>query len=112
MSQVTLQITYYVWAPDSKATDAPNRLDQTISKEHAEHFQALRADGLVEHGGAVLTKDMQLPITSAPEFAGSMFILKADSLEAARKLVEEDPFYQTGVWDRDNIKVAPVLSRA
>ena len=50
-----------------------------------------------EYGGGVLTEDQKLPLTSEPELAGLMLIVKADNLEAARKFLEQDPFYKAGV---------------
>ena len=75
---------------------------------------------------------MQLPLTARPEFAGSVVVYKAASLEAVWELVKGDPFYKEGVvrdvhlgevcsmlnvaaigqWNRDTIKIVPVLSRA
>lgn len=40
---------------------------------------------------------MQLPLTARPEFAGSVVVYKATSLEAVWELVKGDPFYKEGV---------------
>lgn len=40
---------------------------------------------------------MQLPLTARPDFAGSVVVYKAASLEAVWELVEGDPFYKEGV---------------
>lgn len=85
------------------------------------------------YGGAITKEDVQLPITARPEFAGSVVMYKAANLEAVWELVEGDPFYKEGVvrgvlhinllglcadyvmvgqWNRDAIKIVPVLSRA
>ncbi|RME66149.1 MAG: YciI family protein [Alphaproteobacteria bacterium] len=36
-------------------------------------------------------------------FAGSLVIAKAENEAAARALVEADPYYKAGVWDRIDI---------
>lgn len=41
--------------------------------------------------------DVQFPLTARPDFAESVVMYKAASLEAAWKLVEADPFYKKGV---------------
>jgi len=110
MSQINLKISYYVWAPDSKAGDIAQKR-KAVANEHEEWIQARRADGTVQYGGAILVKDEKLPLTTAPDIAGTILIIKADSLEAARKLIEQEPYHKAGVWDTSDIKVAPVLSR-
>ncbi|KAH9833481.1 uncharacterized protein C8Q71DRAFT_773685 [Rhodofomes roseus] len=111
MSHANLTLSYYVWAPDSKAGDVVQKR-QAILAEHTEWITARRADGSVLYGGAILAKDVKLPLASNPEIAGTILIVKANSLEAARKLIEQEPYYKAGVWDTSDLKVAPVLSRA
>ena len=48
------------------------------------------------YGGAILSNDVQLPLTTAPETQGLTYIVKADNMEAARKFFEEDPYYKAG----------------
>ncbi|TFY63538.1 hypothetical protein EVJ58_g3190 [Rhodofomes roseus] len=110
MSQENLTLSYYVWAPDSKAGDVAQKR-QAILAEYTDWHTARLADGSVQYGGAILTKDTKLPLASNPEIAGTILIVKAASLEAAHKLVEQDPCYKAGVWDTSALKIAPVLSR-
>ncbi|KAH9915906.1 uncharacterized protein B0H18DRAFT_1039695 [Fomitopsis serialis] len=111
MSQINLQITYFVWAPDSKVGDVMQKR-KAVDSEHNEWMEARRADGILQFGGAILNKDEKLPLTVVPDIAGTLLIVKADSLEAARKLIEQEPYYKAGVWDTSDIKIGPVLSRA
>ncbi|EPS96627.1 hypothetical protein FOMPIDRAFT_1053124 [Fomitopsis schrenkii] len=106
-----LQVSYCLWAPDHK-TDAAAQKRLTLQNEHSAYFEALRAKGAILYGGAITTEDVQLPLTARPDFAGSVVVYKAASLEAVWELVEGDPFYKEGVWDKDAIKIVPVLSRA
>ncbi|KAH9915489.1 uncharacterized protein B0H18DRAFT_1041437 [Fomitopsis serialis] len=112
MSQSNLQMSYCAWAPDSKVGDAVEKR-KALDSEHNEWFQARLADGSVlEFGGAILAKDEKLPLTGVPDIGGTLLIFKADSLEDARKLIEQEPYYKAGVWDTSDIKIAPILSRA
>lgn len=41
--------------------------------------------------------------TSEGGFAGSLVVVKADSLEIATAILKSDPYYKAGVWDRYEI---------
>ncbi|KAI0733767.1 hypothetical protein C8Q72DRAFT_554563 [Fomitopsis betulina] len=111
MSQANLEIVYYIWAPKSTAVDVS--VKQTANFDaHVAWLKARAVEGTLKHGGAILTEDLKLPLTSAPEMAGLILLVKADDLAAARKFLDDEPYYKAGVWDNANIKVAPVLSSA
>ena len=42
-------------------------------------------------------QDIKLPISEAPDFTGSVIVLKADSLDDAWEIVKGDVYYQEGV---------------
>lgn len=48
-------------------------------------------------GGGVLTSDSTNAAPADRKFFGSCIIIEAESLEAARKLIEEDIYYKSGV---------------
>ncbi|KAI0733776.1 hypothetical protein C8Q72DRAFT_555017 [Fomitopsis betulina] len=106
-----LQVHYCLWAPNYRTNVTAER-QLTFQDEHSAYFEALRAEGAIPYGGAMTRGDVQFPLTARPDFAESVVMYKAASLEAAWKLVEADPFYKKGVWDRDAIKIVPILSRA
>ena len=62
-----------------------------------------------EYGGAILTEDQKLPLTSAPDMAGLMMIVKADDLAAARKFLEQEPYYKAGVVRLVSLYRWPIL---
>ncbi|EPS96624.1 hypothetical protein FOMPIDRAFT_88553 [Fomitopsis schrenkii] len=111
MSQANLQIVYFIWAPQSTAGDVESKRTANFDA-HVAWLQARGAEGTLQYGGAILSEDQKLPLASTPEIAGLMLIVKANDLAAARKFLEEEPYYKAGVWDIANIKVAPVLSSA
>lgn len=113
MSQANLEIVYYIWAPKSTAVDVSVKqtanfdahvawlkargVEGTLSQSRS-HPRILHADPTVpEHGGAILTEDLKLPLTSAPEMAGLILLVKADDLAAARKFLDDEPYYKAGV---------------
>lgn len=62
-------------------------------------------------GGALLSSDV-LPSPDSPTppaFAGSLLVLHAPSLAAAREIVQADVYWTEGVWDRQKVVVAPFL---
>ena len=61
---------------------------------HLEHMARLDAAGRIRYGGPLLNEK--------GEMGGSLVILEADDLEAARKTYAEDPYVVHGVfgaWD-------------
>ena len=42
-------------------------------------------------------QDIKLPISEAPDFTGSVIVLKAESLDDAWAIVKGDVYYQEGV---------------
>ncbi len=78
------------------AADRPGALEQRLAQrpKHLEYLNAL--PGVVKIAGAMLADDTP---EAAPK--GSAFILEAESLEAARKIVAEDPFSKLGIFSDD-----------
>ncbi|EJD35933.1 hypothetical protein AURDEDRAFT_175011 [Auricularia subglabra TFB-10046 SS5] len=56
-------------------------------------------------GGAIFSDD-------GSKMIGSSFCVKADSLDAAREIVERDAYYVNGVWDKERIIIAPFFKAA
>ena len=55
---MNLQISYYVWAPDSKAGDVAQKR-QAVLNAHTEWLQARRADGSVGKSSIPFTFPVQ-----------------------------------------------------
>ena len=54
--------------------------------------------------GPVVADDGETPV-------GSMFVIDAANRAEADAFNRADPFYELGVWDRDSIRIHPLLKR-
>jgi uncharacterized protein YciI len=54
--------------------------------------------------GPVAAEDAETPV-------GSMFVIDAKDRAEAEAFNREDPFYKLGIWDRDSIRIHPLLKR-
>lgn len=85
---------YVVIAKDGTDSEAPAR--RTAARPaHLEVATELHADGRLVTGGALLD--------DAQNMIGSMLILEAANEEEARRLIEEDVYTRSGVWQEYEI---------
>ena len=54
--------------------------------------------------GPVAADDAETPV-------GSMFVIDAKDRAEAEAFNRGDPFYKLGIWDRDSIRIHPLLKR-
>ncbi len=66
-----------------------NELRQRTRETHLEHLR--KNTGAVISAGPLLDEEGSLPV-------GSLLIIEADSLEAARAMMEADPYAKAGVF--------------
>ncbi|KZT70244.1 hypothetical protein DAEQUDRAFT_214484 [Daedalea quercina L-15889] len=99
---------FVLWAPYSTC---PGTIELWASTRsiHKAKLDPLIASGVVTFGGPVLSPraDLSAPF-SEQEMYGSMLIYQGDSVESVRKLVEADPFYTEGVWDKEKLQLHPM----
>lgn len=50
------------------------------------------------------------PPASGPNIGGSMMIYVMDTFEEVWARLKEDPYWTAGVWDRERMRVEPLLS--
>lgn len=62
-----------------------------VRPRHLEHLKALDRDGRIALAGPLLEEDGATP-------CGSLVVLEAESYEAARAVVEADPYVTDGVF--------------
>ncbi|KAH0827558.1 hypothetical protein J3R83DRAFT_4279 [Lanmaoa asiatica] len=143
---------FVVWAPDyTDASTLEKRL--AVRPSHLETIHRLSKEGTIRkhqvaaltnnrrlmeaHHGitqvlveAVLTPDSANAAPADRKFFGSCVIIEAESLEAARKVVENDVYYTAGVvsrplyrsrvwtflcihgmakWDKEKIQILPIM---
>lgn len=87
--------------------DHPNALDKRMAARPA-HLNNLkpRIDaGQVVFGGAMLAK--QPAEGESPQMVGSVMLVKADSEEEVRKLLEGDEYTKGGAWDVAKATIQP-----
>lgn len=71
---------------------------------HLEHMARLDAAGRLRYGGPLLSEQGVM--------AGSLIILEADDLEAARRTYAEDPYVVHGVFATcDIVETRPIFPR-
>lgn len=88
------------------ARDRPDGLDARKQHRpaHLEHMARLDAEGRLRYGGPLLTEQ--------GEMGGSLVILEAESLEAAKNAYSEDPYVVHGVFESyDVIETKPIFPR-
>ncbi|KAF8348167.1 hypothetical protein F5887DRAFT_952421 [Amanita rubescens] len=86
---------FFVYAPD--AVD-PNTLDKRYDVR-ARHFEVITP--LIE-SGVVLVDGRNKAI-------GSALIVQAENIEEVRKIIENDIYVQSGVWDKEKLLIAPFI---
>ncbi|GBE83851.1 hypothetical protein BKA93DRAFT_735689 [Sparassis latifolia] len=76
---------------------------------HKENAAALVKRGILTYGGPLLSSESIVSPTAEKKMVGSLMVYEADSLDAARKVVESDPFYTNGVWDKEKLLLFPFV---
>ncbi|KAJ6784514.1 hypothetical protein PWT90_09050 [Aphanocladium album] len=105
VSADTKPLEYFIYAPAQSDSGVLAR-QKAAAKAHLAHANSLNATGNLDYGGPVLTAGST---AANPTFAGSVFIIKAEDLEAAKKVVKDDAYYTGNVWDRKKIVVLPYI---
>ena len=80
-------------------TDKPGHLNVRMDTRpaHLEHLNKLNADGILKMAGPFLDDD------GKPN--GSLVIVEAEDMAAARALAEADPYYQAGLFEKVEVKL-------
>lgn len=78
--------------------DKPNSLElrMTTRPEHIEHLNALNAAGTLKMAGPFLDAD------GKPN--GSLVIVEAETIEAARAIADADPYAKAGLFESVDVK--------
>jgi uncharacterized protein len=85
--------------------DFPGALDKRLAvrPQHLKDITPKIEAGQVVMGGAMLSK--QPAAGETPDMMGSVMIVKADSEEEVKKLLENDVYTKGGAWDVKNAKI-------
>ncbi len=86
------------------AEDVENSLEQRLRARpaHLERLKALQDEGRLLLAGPHPAIDAEDPGPAG--FSGSLVVAEFDSLEAARRWADADPYVEAGVYDRVNVK--------
>ena len=87
--------------------DFPNALEKRLAvrPQHLKDITPKVEAGKVVLGGAMLSK--QPKQGEQPDMLGSCMIIKADSEEEVREMLENDIYAKGGAWDVKNMKIWP-----
>jgi Uncharacterized protein conserved in bacteria len=79
-------------------TDKPGHLNVRMDTRpaHLDHLNKLNADGILKIAGPFLDDE------GKPN--GSLVIVEAEDMAAARALAEADPYYQAGLFQKVEVK--------
>ncbi|KNZ77762.1 hypothetical protein J132_03820 [Termitomyces sp. J132] len=109
MSRCTAVNRFFVYAPDRKDPD-------THVKRHAvrpQHFAEIKPHidgGTVQVAGMVLSSDQTEATKGQKKAEASMLIVKADTIDEVKQLIERDVYYTSGVWDTEKLIILPFVS--
>lgn len=87
--------------------DKPNSLQKRLAARplHLEKIQPRIKTGEVVFGGATL--DEQPAVDGTPEMNGSVMLMKADTEQEVRAVVESDEYTKNDVWDLEKLQIIP-----
>ncbi|KAK7046906.1 YCII domain-containing protein [Favolaschia claudopus] len=97
---------FFVYAPDKTDPDAFSRRLSVRTKHLAVAKKSIES-GSVEVAGAVMTPESVL--SDDKKMIGSTFIFEAENIEVVKKVIENDVYYTSGVWDPERIVILPYM---
>ncbi|VZH87963.1 unnamed protein product, partial [Fusarium fujikuroi] len=87
--------------------DKPNilRLRKMVKPIHYKGIKPLIASGKLPAGSAIFKKH---PIKREPaEFKGSIVMYRAKTIKQVYKIIENDVYATSGVWDLEKLQIFP-----
>ncbi|KIP08665.1 hypothetical protein PHLGIDRAFT_104012 [Phlebiopsis gigantea 11061_1 CR5-6] len=104
MSQARQTYTYLAFMPDYTDEDAFERR-LAVRPKHLENSKLVRERGLLKLGGPLISPETYR--SEQKKLIGSAGLYEAESIEEIRKVIEEDIYYTSGVWDKEKIVILP-----
>ncbi|KAJ4302401.1 hypothetical protein N0V88_002545 [Collariella sp. IMI 366227] len=80
-----------------------------IRPQHFANLTAVKDEGWMQMGGAVLNDPPTSDDPSTFSFAGSTLVVVASSREEIKELLRKDVYAKNGVWDVENAQIWPFL---
>ncbi|KAG1904379.1 uncharacterized protein F5891DRAFT_42829 [Suillus fuscotomentosus] len=107
MSSTPSLLNFVVWAPDYTDEGALERR-LAVRPAHLENAKKLINQGILRVGGGLLTPESVNAAAADIKFVGSCLIYEGETIDAVRKIVEEDLYYTADVWDKEKIVILPI----
>ncbi|THV06721.1 hypothetical protein K435DRAFT_960326 [Dendrothele bispora CBS 962.96] len=97
---------FFVYAPD-KTEEGTFEKRLSVRADHLAKAKESIGTGLIRVGGVLVSPETY----NQPDkkLVGSTFICEADSIDDVKKLVEEDVYYKSGVWDIEKLVILPMI---
>ncbi|KAF8638015.1 hypothetical protein AX16_010647 [Volvariella volvacea WC 439] len=99
---------FFVYAPD-KTEEGTFERRLAARPKHLELAAKNVASKFTRVGGPLLTPESLEP-GAQKKMIGSTMIFEAESIEEVRKVIENDPYYVTGVWDPEKLVILPFIA--
>jgi len=97
---------YLVWAPDYTDDGALARR-MAVRPRHFIIANKYIKQGILKVAGGLITPESLN--TADKKFVGSVLLYEAESIEDARKLVEQDLYWTENVWDKEKLIILPMV---
>ncbi|KAF7322350.1 YCII domain-containing protein [Mycena chlorophos] len=120
MSDAVKLHNFIVFAPDKEGVDR-----QPFRPEHLQRILEFHATGVLKYGGMMATPESitggeqklvsvvysvrRIKLTHRIVQIGSLVIIQGESLEAVRKIIEDDAYYRNGIWDPERLVILPFV---
>lgn len=80
----------------------------SVREKHLKGVDGLLESGIMKFGGAFLTPEFT-DERGRKKMVGSVLFYEAESIEEVHKVVESDPYYTDGVWDKEKLVILPFV---
>ncbi|KAJ2916318.1 hypothetical protein MD484_g4088, partial [Candolleomyces efflorescens] len=97
---------FFVYAPD-KTEEGTFERRMSVRPTHLEVAKERTGQGLIRLGGGLMTPESIATPDAPKKLIGSTFIFEAESLDEVKRLVEEDVYFKSGVWDPEKLVILP-----
>ncbi|TFL04766.1 hypothetical protein BDV98DRAFT_502223 [Pterulicium gracile] len=101
-------LNFFVYAPD-KTEEGTFQKRLAVREQHLVVARENIASKKIRFGGALLNEE-SLVSEEKKKLIGSTFVISAVNMEEARKFVQDDIYYTTGVWDADKVVITPFMA--
>ncbi|KAG1777054.1 hypothetical protein EV702DRAFT_1179663 [Suillus placidus] len=98
---------FIVWAPDYADEGALQRR-LAVRPAHLENIKKLISQGILRLGGGFMTPESVNAAAADKKFLGSCIIYEGENIDVVRKIVEDDIYYKTDVWDKEKLVILPI----